>query len=449
MKPSRALLLVAAYALAGCHDNGNHNGGSGPGAQLKTNIGLDLAHVVGFAVGGGGPAARREPGWLPEDADGGATTTTQHLYAIDDQGNLVITTIVTVGDADGGTSMTTMMNAVPVGIVDTPLYVVFEMDNLYLDTPADMGTQLPCFNVFMRKSDGALFCDFTVDGVSHGGGPGASGFDYDTSGNDVFVADATGLRRVDVTGATPQSTTIFDSNATGQVLEEFTANADADALVSFRTPTAGGANGVRVIKKNGGLQNLSATRSICQWRLTTGSQEDFYYIDGGGPLVQAAHQADGSYMTANLTTATIAPAACKVVLSTATSAWGTTIHSGGITDAGLVDMFAIDTVHPVAGVPKVLDAVASSTAIFVEGTDNVGNGVIARVDLPSMTATTILPPGAFSLTAISVSKGGDLAFAGLRNSDGSRVIGNVPAGSDTFTIVSASAPMVTALQRIN
>ena len=120
--------------------------------------------------------------------------------------------------------------------------------------------------------------------------------------------------------------------------------------------------------KNGGLQNLSTTQSVCQWRVTTGSQHDFGdpYVDGAGPLVQAARQGDGSYMPTNLTTSA-APAECKVLLSSATNAWGIVVHSGGVTDPGLVDMFDINTVHAVAGVPKVVDAVASSTAIFNRG----------------------------------------------------------------------------------
>ncbi|HEY1586645.1 MAG TPA: hypothetical protein VGH63_13215, partial [Polyangia bacterium] len=166
-------------------------------------------------------------------------------------------------------------------------------------------------------------------------------------------------------------------------------------------------------------------------------------------LVRAVRQADGTFVTSNLTTTPGAPATCKILMPSATSAWGIVVHSGGVFAPGLVDMFDIGTTHPVAGITNVSDAVASSSAIFVEGTDSVGNGSIVRVDMPSMAATTILPAGAFSVTAISVSKTGELSFAGLRNADGARIIGNVPAGSDTYTIVSAAAPMVTALQRIN
>src|SRR5438270_12553349 len=92
--------------VAGCSD-GNHGGGGGGsggfgggggGTQLKPTIGLDLAHIVGFAVGAGGAASRLAPEALPEELDGGTTTSRMQLYAIDDQGNLVTTTIVTTSD---------------------------------------------------------------------------------------------------------------------------------------------------------------------------------------------------------------------------------------------------------------------------------------------------------------------------------------------------------------
>ena len=192
MKRSRWWLALVCV-VGGCH-GGNNNNGMGTGPALKANIGLDVAHIVGFAVGGGGASARLAPGDRFANADGGTTTTSQ-LYAIDDQGNLVTTTIVTDTSGDGGTTTSTM-NSVPVGIVDTPQFVVFEMDRFYLDAPGDMaggnmgGGQSLCFNVFMRKSDGALFCDFTKNfGVSHGGGPGGNGFDYDGTGDNIFAAD--------------------------------------------------------------------------------------------------------------------------------------------------------------------------------------------------------------------------------------------------------------------
>ena len=52
-----------------------------------------------------------------------------------------------------------------------------------------------------------------------------------------------------------------------------------------------------------------------------------------------------------------------------------------------------------------------------------------------------------TITATSLSKNGELTFAGLRNSDGARVVGNCVNG--TCSVLNATAPMVTTLQRIN
>lgn len=105
---------------------------------------------------------------------------------------------------------------------------------------------------------------------------------------------------------------------------------------------------------------------------------------------------------------------------------------------------------PLTGLAVISDVRrGAANTLFVQGTDAVGNGGITRLDIPAFTATQILPPGDFSLTAISPSKTGELWFAGLRNSDGKRVIGTVPAGSITYTITSETAPNITYLQRIN
>jgi hypothetical protein len=62
-------------------------------------------------------------------------------------------------------------------------------------------------------------------------------------------------------------------------------------------------------------------------------------------------------------------------------------------------------------------------------------------------ATTLLPAGAYTVTAISVSRSGELTFAGLRNSDGATVVGTCPGG--VCGVLNTTAPAVSALQRIN
>lgn len=89
------------------------------------------------------------------------------------------------------------------------------------------------------------------------------------------------------------------------------------------------------------------------------------------------------------------------------------------------------------------------TSIYARGTDTAGNGGIVRVDVPAYTQTTLVPAGAFTLSAMSVSRTGELTFAGLRNSDGAHVAGTAAPGATTYTISSATAPPVTSLTRIN
>lgn len=127
--------------------------------------------------------------------------------------------------------------------------------------------------------------------------------------------------------------------------------------------------------------------------------------------------------------------------------------------------------HGLNGIPHVLGMETAGSTIFVVGTDNAGNGLVSTVDagaiteptccstanccpfVPGMccssplTPTTLLAPGDYSVSAFSLSRAGELTFAGLRNSDGAHVVGNCVTGA--CSVLNASAPVVTALQRIN
>src|SRR5437868_99027 len=127
-------LIVCACLVGGCNGKDNPGGGGG---SLKANIGLDLPHIVGFALSDGTAAASRV--W-PEATDGGVTSMST-LYAIDDQGNLVGTSITT----------STTMTLTPRAIYNTARYVLFGFDNLMFGTTG-------CNYVILRKSDGALYC---------------------------------------------------------------------------------------------------------------------------------------------------------------------------------------------------------------------------------------------------------------------------------------------------
>jgi hypothetical protein len=127
--------------------------------------------------------------------------------------------------------------------------------------------------------------------------------------------------------------------------------------------------------------------------------------------------------------------------------------------------------HVVSGVDisGINNGLGFGSDIYLQATDSVGNGEILDVNVSSLdetaccttagccptggccsspvTPTTLLAAGAYSLTAISLSATGELTFAGLRNSDGARVVGNCVAG--TCTVLNATAPDVSVLTRIN
>ncbi|MGZ3405238.1 MAG: hypothetical protein ACXVAN_02260 [Polyangia bacterium] len=427
------VLLVAVSAIAGCgnHNNNGNNDGGGGSATLKSNIGLDLAHVVGFAISGGGPAASRA--WA--NVDGGPGPTTSTLYAVDDHGNLVVTSVVTDTVGDGGTSSTST-SVKPTGIFDTARYVYFTFENLQVATGGSC-------QVILRKSDGALFCLPLPDNGTRVQSDGADRLFVDPHSS-ASGGSLGGLVRVDMSGATPQAVSINDS-----FTSDFTVNSDADAMVSLGDNTT---RTVRVLKLNGGLQNLLADGSLLEWLGPNGHDFNFvsYGTTPGFDVHQSIRQADGSFVDSTVGhLSTSFNYVWQLSLVTTSVAYGWSKQPTG--SSGIVELSgaALGTVHPVTGLTSIVDTRGAGNSIFVQGTDAAGNGGIVRLDVPAFTQTAILPPGDFSLTAISLSKSGELTFAGLRNSDGTHVVGSVAAGAGTYTISDAAAPIVTTLQRIN
>lgn len=421
---------LCALAVVGCGDNHGNGGGGGGATMLKPS--LDVSHVVGFALSAPGVGAR---GVWPDAVDGGVGSTMSTLYAIDDQGNLVVTTLTTYsgGGAGADLSSTTMTSSIaPNAIYDTPKYVLFGFDNLVID-----GGE--CGYVILRKSDGALYCL----SLSSSGSILDGNARVDSDGADRLFVNAGpggvlgGLVRADLSGGMPQAMSISDS------ADNFTVDHDADTLltIAFTTPRA-----TRIVKSNGGLQNLVADSTSLQW--LDGAGHDFFYVSSG--VHRAARQADGSYVDTVIGSFPPGASPNRVALVTPTVAYG--FGSGGPSPSNaLVELNGtmLGTTHPVSAFNAIVDARGAGSSIFVQGTDTAGNGGVVRVDVPSFTQTTIVPPGDFTLTAISLSKTGELTFAGLRNSDGKHVVGSVAAGASTFTILSATAPVVTTLTRIN
>ena len=446
------LALMAAAAFVGCGDHGNNNdggggsGGSGGGTtSLKPTIGLDLSHIVGFAISGGPPV---RPAWPDQAMDGGVTSSASTLYAIDDQGNLVVTHVTTFsgdGSFDGGTfdlsTVTTFAQEKPAAVHDTPKYVLFGFFGLRVSVNGDGGyVDTDCSGVIMRKSDGALFC--YASGLNSAGFDDLSTDRVESNGGDLLFVEDGGMSRVDMSAATPQATKIVDSG-----VSDYTVNTDGDALASLTDNTA---KALRVIKANGGLQNLLADKAIIQWLGPSG--HDFYYVtydQNSMPIWHvslATRQSDGSYVVSDQGMFSQPSQGLTLALATANNAYGTLGNSNLIMELLGANQ---GMTHAVSALNGIVAALGVGSSIFVQGTDAAGNGGIVRVDVPAFTQTTILAPGDFTVSAISVSKTGELTFAGLRNSDGSHIVGNVAAGASTYTILSATAPMVTTLTRIN
>jgi hypothetical protein len=433
---------------------GGSGGGGGGGVTLKPNIGLDLTHIVGFAIAGGSLSpSRRHPALL----DAGAGSTASTLYAIDDQGNFIATTVVDTFENTGGDggmivdagSTTTSSSTMPTAVFDTPKYELFAFGALQITLNGDGGfVDITCSGVIMRKSDGALFCYSGAAGASVAAL--AQARVLSDGGDQIFLGDFS-LVRIDMSGGAPAATSVLDGGLDN--FRGYVVNQDADALVSLNDSM--GNKALRVVKKNGGLQNLLADEAQLEWVAPSG--HDFYYLQltttpGVEQVQLATRQADGSFVvTAQGTVPQVNPPA-SLALVTADNAYAL---SGPSTSPGPQNVITElvgatqGTTHAVPGLMTLVDARGAGTSIFVQGTDAMGNGGIVRMDVPGFAATTILAPGDFSLSAISLSKTGDLTFAGLRNSDGKHVVGNVAAGSSTYTILSATAPPVSVLQRID
>lgn len=434
------LWLAVVCAATGCGDDGGQNGGGNGQTRLRTSI--NLSQVIGFAITDS-PSMRLAPGTGIETATCNPST----LYAVEASGALVVTTVTettTDNDIDAGTECNTSMTTERArNVIDTPKYVVIGYFPFQIGG-GDAG-MTTCGGVILRKSDGALFCipESPVDVKA------------DASGDSLLVAssDQNGggslLTRLNMAAMPPTATSIVDA---AQMIRFplFDGNSDGDALVPFSM--VGPPSALRIYKVNGGLQNVTAQGEECQWTQGHDFFVAYHDMSPTNPLdvYQLARQSDGSFMSTKVGSMT-SPPFCRVALITPTQTYAYNWGGGGAPNNELVELIggSSGTGHVVPGVTKIVDAIGVGNSVFVQGTDASGNGIIVREDVPAFTATTLLPAGEFSLTAISVSKTGELTFAGLRNSDGTRVVGNVAAGASTYTILSSTAPMVTDLQRIN
>ena len=481
-------LLCSVLPLAACGDDGGGPHG-GSGSTLKSKI--DVSHTIGFAIAMTG-SSPRVPGLPPPPADCMPST----LYAVQDDGSMLITTVTeTVNEMDASVCSTNMQLESARAVYDTAKYVVIQyMPNLVLNDPTG-NVARQCGYVVMRKSDGALFCDerMSENTLREIEGP-----------NDkLYFHSPNMLVRVDMATTPPMETVVDDGMVTGDFIEAMDVDAMDNALVW-------GGFGVRIYKANGGLQNISASQAQCQWLDPNGSfyygtsyiqtpnqpartiisrlSTDTYTPTPVGQMVSSNSQSPACTIalaagpqtlayslgapklievvsatgmgqcwkdTGTPTGTCTADSDCDGTCTTSTSCGGGMCCVGGghpnrpcsqPSDCAGTCITA-GTEHPISGITMLKDAVGLNGKVFVRGTDSAGNGAVIQVDVPGFAQTTLLAPGVYTLSAISLSANGELTFAGLRNNDGARVIGNCDAGG--CTVLNATAPAVSSLVRIN
>jgi hypothetical protein len=406
--------------------------------------------------GGGGQGASEDAGNAPT------------LFAIDDQGNLTATSVVAA--QDGGAPASAPNPIVPVAIRDTPKYELFGFDGLSV-AAADGGT-IACGVVILQKSSGALYCSAGLPR------PGGDDLAHDTvvsNGGDVLFFEDGTLARVDMSSGSPTSTSLIDSTQCSSMtgascVGSIVVNGEGDAFLGLFTQGGGGQS--RVIEASNAIQNIFPTNTFAQWLAPSG--HDFYFqsdpgtfSDGGvetcttggqepRPITLATRLDGGAF---SLSQQGCAPAsgpsnggwteilATEVDASIVAYGW-----ASGAAATAIVELVgpAQGTLYAVPGLATVADVQpAGGASFYVRGTDSSGNGGIVRIDIPAFTATTVVPPGDFSLTAMSASTTGGLTFVGQRNSDSAHVVGSVAPGASTYTIQSATAPVMTVVQRID
>lgn len=445
-------LIVAAMVLSACHGGGGNGGGNGSSTELRSNIGINLSHVVGFVVSQP-RAARATPRWSADvgGSDGGTTTTSQ-LYALNQDDSLTIVTVTTSAVADGGSS-TSQQTVTPLAVFDTRLYVFLMYEGV-----THAGTF--CDLIGVRKADGAMYC---IPGVGRAGGWKNDYWNMiqsDASGQIVWVDNPGTLSRLDLTNPDAPTLTQPLSGGGGPFDGPQAVNADGDDLISTRNgdPHAF----TRVLKSGGGFIDVAARSMNCVSVAVAADPRDFYFLDNVGPhttdneWVQLVKSSSG-YTRTKLASATWADCSAGLVRTSQhffLSGVLEPLPGGGTSkESNQILVFAGAT-------PKILSVAAFAgsritriagyeQALFVLGTDTTGASGIVKYEIAGGAFTTLLAPGDYNVSTMDVSPGGDLTFYGQRASDGAFILGNVAAGSTTPSVIATGFPTVTQIARIN
>jgi hypothetical protein len=403
--------------------------GGSSNAELKANIGIDFANVTGFALAGGGTGSQLWEGVpLPRQSGGGDEET--ELYALNADGSI---SQVNLTDTESSA-------AYPIAVFDTKAYLVLFVQGIVKD-----GQQ--CRIVLARKSDGALYCSAIGSGSNNLWAEYWSPVQSDATGNILWVnLPPQDIRRLDLTNPeSPTETQPIDMSAhTGGTLHN-AVNPDGDSLVSY---FAQGAGFVRVLKANGGFHNASAFRGGCLTPGVDANPNDFYYVDNDSTLTKLT-KAGGNFTSS---THGAMQASCRAgLVRTQTHLFFSQGEAGGGTPSNVFfevvgDVVTARTVTEFSALTRIA---ASDTALMILGTDSSGNGGVVKYDPAGPTFSTLLTPGDYTLDTMDVASNGDVTFHGQRASDGAFILGTIPNGTTTVTVVSTGLPKVSQLIRIN
>jgi hypothetical protein len=426
---ARIACPALALAATGCH-------GQQTSAQLAAKINVDMTDVAGFVLTQGAAqtaGANLQPLGTGSSSGGGAT----ELYALGKDGTLTVVTVT------GGGTQTT--DAQPVAVFDTTSYAIVAYHGVWHGD-----TQ--CNFVAARKADGALYCIPASSAEVASPPPGSAPLvQSDATGDLVWINHGDGIALVNLTNpdAVTQTTPVGSDGLTPNGPPEgpfsLAVNAAGDALV------ADGYNAnqyTRVLFPTGGFLDVSDVDESCLTAASAANPDDFYYTTDGPSGLDMLAASSGSFASAIIETTplfTCGAGIAKVSPHVYMSADAHSSQPNQILD--IVGSTA--TTLTVAALATMTQINGCDASLFVLGTDARGDGGLVRYDTDGGTFTTLLAPGAYALTTMSVAPTCDVTFYGQRAADGAFILGTIAAGSDAVTVNATGFPTVTQIARIN
>ena len=458
----RSLLVVFVPLLVCC---GKDSGSTSSGAALASVLSVTFTNIKGFAIAP--PTTSRESlavfglPFLRWDMSGLGRVASQNLYSLNNDGSLSVVA-VTAGDQGKTSSMTSSVS--PDAIFDTLKFTFFQYTGVTYQGKT-------CSLVAARKTDSALFCIEQKPFNNCGGAPNYwSMLSSDSTGNLIYLGTGNGFYRIDFTDASnPVQTTLVNYSSDGTVCG-WTANSSGDVLANLDTPaTRPQVDTLRIYRRSGGFQAIANVEGGCVVNGVGADDVNFYYTkasttSGGGVIVRKLTQgttfADTAYYDDG--SKTIGIGSCGIGRGSRVSVGSLIKTSDKIFMANdSASAFFIELINGSTPVKRTVAdfSTGSVSSIFpysggmvILGVNSTSATGLVRYETTGPVFTTLLAPGTYAVTKVSVGTSGEVTFAGQRASDGVRVIGTIPAppAAVSVTIVTqALSGDITQILRIN